>query len=242
MSRLDSFIRRLMAQRACLDRAADLIKDVSGPLLELGLGNGRTYDHMRELMPRREIYVFEREVAAHSDCIPPSDYLILGDARETLPMMWDRLSQSAALAGGAVDFIDKSRRIAILMKRIELIAEAQKPLPDPGHQRASQFRLGGLELRFDINRAFWRGQVIELTLTEFRMVSRLAMKPGEDVSYRELYDIVHGKDFVAGYGSDGYRTNVRTFIKRIRKKFRAIDDGFTGIENYASFGYRWKIA
>lgn len=98
MSRLDSFIRRMMAQRACLDRAADLIKDVPGPLLELGLGNGRTYDHMRELMPRREIYVFEREVAAHPDCVPPADYLILGDARETLPMMWDRLSHSAALA------------------------------------------------------------------------------------------------------------------------------------------------
>ncbi len=98
MSRLDSFIRRMMAQRACLDRAADLVKGVPGPVLELGLGNGRTYDHMRELMPKREIYVFEREVAAHSDCVPPSDYLILGDARETLPMMWDRLPHSAALA------------------------------------------------------------------------------------------------------------------------------------------------
>ena len=98
MSRLDSFIRRMEAQRACLDRAAELIKGVPGPLLELGLGNGRTYDHMRELMPAREIYVFEREVAAHADCIPPPDYLILGDARETLPMMWDRLPHSAALA------------------------------------------------------------------------------------------------------------------------------------------------
>ena len=98
MSRLDSFIRRMMAQRACLDRAADLIKDVPGPLLELGLGNGRTYDHMRELLPRREIYVFERDVAAHADCIPPAEYLILGDVRETLPMMWDRLQNSAALA------------------------------------------------------------------------------------------------------------------------------------------------
>jgi len=85
-------------------------------------------------------------------------------------------------------------------------------------------------------------QVIELTLTEFRMVSRLAMKPGEDVSYRELYDLVHGKDFEAGYGTDGYRTNVRTFIKRIRKKFRSIDDGFRCIENYASHGYRWRLA
>jgi hypothetical protein len=98
MSRLDSFIRRMMAQRACLDRAADLIRDMPGPALELGLGNGRTYDHMRETMPKREIYVFERQVAAHADCIPPAEYLILGDARETLPMMWDRLPRAAALA------------------------------------------------------------------------------------------------------------------------------------------------
>jgi two-component system, OmpR family, response regulator ChvI len=159
-----------------------------------------------------------------------------------LTALSDETHEEAALAGGAVDFIDKSRRIAILLKRIELIVEAQKPLPDPGQARATQFRMGELELRFDINRAFWRGQVIELTLTEFRMVSRLAMKPGEDVSYRELYDLVHGKDFVAGYGTDGYRTNVRTFIKRIRKKFRGIDDGFGCIENYASYGYRWRLA
>ena len=49
MSRLDSFIRRLEAQRACLNRAAELIGDLEGVVLELGLGNGRTYDHLREL-------------------------------------------------------------------------------------------------------------------------------------------------------------------------------------------------
>jgi two-component system, OmpR family, response regulator ChvI len=154
----------------------------------------------------------------------------------------DDTHEEAALAGGAVDFIDKSRRVRILIKRIELIVEAQKNTPETVPAQASQIRLGELELRFDTHRACWGGKTVDLTLTEFRMVARLAMKPGEDVSYRELYDLVHGKDFVAGYGSEGYRTNVRTFIKRIRKKFRALDDAFAGIENYASFGYRWKIA
>ena len=55
MSRLDAFIRRLQAQRTCLGLAADLVAGVPGPVLELGLGNGRTYDHLRELMPDREI-------------------------------------------------------------------------------------------------------------------------------------------------------------------------------------------
>lgn len=84
MSRLDSFIRRLEAQRACLGRAAELVRGHDGVALELGLGNGRTYDHLREILPGRDIYVCERAVAAHPDCVPPPDRLILGDMRETL--------------------------------------------------------------------------------------------------------------------------------------------------------------
>ena len=160
-----------------------------------------------------------------------------------LTALSDDIYEEAALAGGAVDFIDKSRRLSILVKRIEIIVEGQRPLPDPAQQpQAAQVRLGALELRFDINRAFWGGQAIDLTLTEFHMVSQLALKPGEDVSYRELYDLVHGKDFLAGSGTDGYRANVRTFIKRIRKKFRDVDTSFDQIHNYAGFGYRWTVA
>ena len=85
MSRLDSVIRRLEAQRACLNRAAELVRGIDGAVIELGLGNGRTYDHLRELFSERDIYVCERQVAAHPDCIPPADRLLLGDMFETLP-------------------------------------------------------------------------------------------------------------------------------------------------------------
>lgn len=98
MSRLDSFIRRLEAQRACLGRAAALIADLPGAILELGLGNGRTYDHLRELCPDREIFVCERRVAAHPDCIPPAELLLLGDMRETLRAARGRLAGRVALA------------------------------------------------------------------------------------------------------------------------------------------------
>ncbi|HXC90056.1 MAG TPA: class I SAM-dependent methyltransferase [Stellaceae bacterium] len=98
MSRLDSFIRRLEAQRACLDMAADLVRGLDGPVLELGLGNGRTYDHLRELCPDREIFVCERRVAAHPDCIPPAELLLLGDMRETLRAARGRLAGRVALA------------------------------------------------------------------------------------------------------------------------------------------------
>jgi hypothetical protein len=98
MSRLDSFIRRLEAQRACLDLAAARIADLPGPVLELGLGNGRTYDHLRKLLPTREIFVFERELRAHPADRPDAHHLLLGDFRDTLPNALLRLPGKAALA------------------------------------------------------------------------------------------------------------------------------------------------
>ena len=109
MSRLDSFIRRLEAQRACLGHAAAQIRALQGPVLELGLGNGRTYDHLRELLPEREIFVFEREVNAHPDCIPDAAHLILGDVRATLPQAHRRLPGPAALAHTDVGTGDAAR-------------------------------------------------------------------------------------------------------------------------------------
>ncbi len=99
MSRLDSAIRRLKAQRSCLDAAVVLIEtdSVAGPVMELGLGNGRTYDHIREALPGREIFVFERKVAAHPDCIPDQEHLFLGDVFETLPLALARFEGKAAL-------------------------------------------------------------------------------------------------------------------------------------------------
>jgi hypothetical protein len=98
VSRLDSFIRRLEAQRACLEAAADLISDLDGELLELGLGNGRTYDHLRKLFPHRNIFVCERTVAAHPDCVPPPQFLLLGDMRVTLQIVRARLTERVVLA------------------------------------------------------------------------------------------------------------------------------------------------
>lgn len=97
MSRLDSMIRRLRAQRACLDQAAALVSDLPGVVFELGLGNGRTYDHLRAICPTREIFVFERQVAADPDCVPDRDHLFLGDIHETLPAAAARFGRGVAL-------------------------------------------------------------------------------------------------------------------------------------------------
>lgn len=156
-----------------------------------------------------------------------------------LTALSDDIYEEAALEGGAVDFIDKSRRLPILLKRLELIAEGVRPAPESEPADATALQIGRLELRCDTYRALWAGQAVDLSLTEFKIVKLLAERAGHDVGYREIYDLVHGKDFIAGHGPEGYRANVRTFIKRIRKKFRDDDPGFDHIENYAGFGYRW---
>jgi len=156
-----------------------------------------------------------------------------------LTVLSDDTYEQAAFEGGAVDFIDKSRRLTILLKRLELIIAGMRSAVDPDLRQAASIRLGPLELRCETNRALWADREIDLTLTEFRIVRLLAEKAGQDVGYREIYDLVHGKDFIAGPGAEGYRANVRTFIKRIRKKFCERDPGFERIENCAGFGYRW---
>jgi two-component system response regulator ChvI len=156
-----------------------------------------------------------------------------------LTVLSDDIYEEAALEGGAVDFIDKSKRLSILLKRVNLTVEGKRAANDTGGGIHGTLELGDLMLKTDTSRAYWKTKELELTLTEFNIVVLMAMRAGQDVPYRDIYDLVHGKDFIAGYGAEGYRANVRTFIKRIRKKFRDLDPDFDGIGNYAGFGYRW---
>ena len=141
MSRLDSFIRRLEAQRACLDLAAELIEQVPGVIFELGLGNGRTYDHLRRLLPDREIYVFDRQIAAHPDCVPDADHLFVGDFRDSLPEAKTRFAGRVSLihadigAGNLNANAAMARGIAahlpeLLCARGLIVSDQELPLAD----------------------------------------------------------------------------------------------------------------
>lgn len=96
MTRLDLFIGRMVSQRACIDRAIELTAALQGPVLELGLGNGRTFDHIRANVANRDIYVFERAVASHPSSTPTDEQLVLGDIFETLPALRERLGATAS--------------------------------------------------------------------------------------------------------------------------------------------------
>jgi two-component system response regulator ChvI len=149
------------------------------------------------------------------------------------------LREAQAFDRGAIDFIDKVRGVDVLVRRLRRAAKMAKP-PVPVVPTEQTLIFGKLVLRPSIGRVFWNGADVGLTLCEYKMISLLASNIGHQASYRAIYDTMHYQGFVAGCGDEGYRVNVRSAIKRIRKKFLKIDPGFDEIENHADFGYAWR--
>jgi two-component system response regulator ChvI len=147
--------------------------------------------------------------------------------------------ERAALDNGALDFVDKMRGAEILARRIRLLVDAHRSKTS-ANLPTDDVVCGDLLLRPKVSRALWKDADVGLTVTEFNIVHQLVARAGEHLTYRAIYDCVHWSGFVAGSGDDGYRTNVRSSIKRIRGKFTAVDGDFAEIENYPAFGYRWR--
>lgn len=144
-----------------------------------------------------------------------------------------------ALDRGAVDFIDKSRGAEVLARRLRVIIEAQRGLAAAGTTPEAE-RHGELALHPATARALWRQLDVRLTVTEYKIVRLLVSRKGEPQTYRAIYDAAHYAGFIAGSEDRGHHTNVRSLVKRIRRKFLAIDAGFSEIGNVAHVGYLWR--
>ncbi len=123
---------------------------------------------------------------------------------------------------------------------LELKSRSANRMPPAAELEERAVSLGRLTLRPQVSRALWGGRDVDLTLTEYKIVALLVGMPGRFVNYREVYDCMHYVGFMAGGGDDGFRTNVRSALKRIRNKFRALAPDFAEIENHPGIGYRWR--
>ena len=137
MSRLDLFIDRMVSQRACLDAAIALTAAMPGPVFELGLGNGRTFHHMRERITDRDIFVFERAIASHPDSTPSDDRVILGDVNETLVEALTRFGATASLIHADLGGHNREKN-DIFARNISPLVE---PLLAPGGLMVSSDRM-----------------------------------------------------------------------------------------------------
>jgi two-component system response regulator ChvI len=138
----------------------------------------------------------------------------------------------AALSSGAVDFVDKARGIEVLAPRLRRLGACRC-------RRAEAVCRGELVLHPAMWRAEWRHHDVGLTVTEYKIVARLLAENGEPVTFRAIYDEMHYQGFQAGTGARGYEVNVRGMMKKIRRKFAAVDEGFNRIQSVMNIGYLW---
>ncbi len=100
MSRLDSHIRQKIAQRDCIDLASRMLAGEEGIIVEFGLSTGRSYSHIRERFPGKEIFCFDRVDNTHPLSRPLAGHLFLGEISDVLedPAIHARFKEQVFLA------------------------------------------------------------------------------------------------------------------------------------------------
>ena len=151
----------------------------------------------------------------------------------------DEMDEAEGLAQGADDYITKpfSQRLLIarihaILRRQELAAGNGNGEAQPGPEAEPIIR-GRLEMDPARHKVIWGGKPVTLTVTEFLILESLAQRPGVVKSRNQLLDAAYHDDvFVDDRTIDSH-------IKRIRRKFRAADETFDGIETLYGVGYRY---
>jgi two-component system, OmpR family, response regulator ChvI len=150
----------------------------------------------------------------------------------------EEIDEALGLAMGADDYITKPfsqrlliARIRAILRRAELrAAPADEAQPEA---EAPQIVRGRLVMDPARHRVAWDGHDVTLTVTEFMILEALAQRPGVVKSRNQLMDVAYQDDI---YVDD--RT-IDSHIKRLRRKFRAVDPEFKGIETLYGVGYRF---
>ena len=140
--------------------------------------------------------------------------------------------QLYGLSQGADDYITKPFSVRLLVERIRTILRRAEPIRSTDSTRALMVR-GALVLDEDRHLCTWQGEALSLTVTEFLLLKALAQRPGHVKSRNQLMDAAYGDQI---YVED--RT-IDSHVKRIRKKFKAIDSTFSQIETLYGVGYRY---
>jgi len=167
----------------------------------------------------------------------------LGGPAGAMPVIFltskdDELDEALGLAMGADDYITKPFSQRLLLARIRAILrrrdlERGQALQESDRAEEALIERGRLSLDPARHKVEWDGHNVTLTVTEFMILEALAQRPGVVKSRNQLLDIAYQDDV---YVDD--RT-IDSHIKRIRRKFRAVDDGFDAIETLYGVGYRF---
>ena len=148
----------------------------------------------------------------------------------------DEIDQLLGLKMGADDYITKPFSQKLLIERVKVILKRTAfSLENENHVKSdSLVERGDLLLNMDRHECHWKNNRIKLTVTEFLLLENLVNRPGYVKNRDQLMSAAYSEDI---YVDD--RT-IDSHIKRIRRKFKAIDQEFNSIETLYGVGYRFN--
>lgn len=149
----------------------------------------------------------------------------------------DEIDELFGLKMGADDFITKPFSQRLLVERVKAVLRRVAARGEPikaGTVSSSSLERGNLVMDQERHTCTWKGEAVILTVTEFLILHALAQRPGVVKSRDALMDAAYDDQV---YVDD--RT-IDSHIKRLRKKFKQVDDDFEMIETLYGVGYRFS--
>lgn len=148
----------------------------------------------------------------------------------------DEIDELFGLKMGADDFIRKPFSQRLLVERVRAVLRRVSPrdASSPREDADKLLERGLLLMDQERHTCTWNGKPVTLTVTEFLILSALAQRPGVVKSRNALMDAAYDDQV---YVDD--RT-IDSHIKRLRKKFKMVDDDFDMIETLYGVGYRFR--
>jgi len=147
----------------------------------------------------------------------------------------DEVDQVLGLRMGADDYITKPFSQRLLVERIRTLLRRQTLMNEnTATDEKEKITRGHLIMDDARHLCAWKNKPVDLTVTEYLLIKALATHPGHVKNRDQLIDQAYGENI---YVDD--RT-IDSHIKRLRKKFKAIDETFNHIETLYGVGYRYK--
>lgn len=146
----------------------------------------------------------------------------------------DEVDEAIGLRMGADDYISKPFSQRLLIERIKALLRRQELTHVKQDNDNDIITSGDLKLDESRHLCSWKGKPLNLTVTEYLIIKELALNPGHVKNREQLIKAAYGESI---YVDD--RT-IDSHVKRLRKKFRQIDNDFDRIETLYGVGYRFR--
>jgi two-component system response regulator ChvI len=137
---------------------------------------------------------------------------------------------------GADDFIRKPFSQRVLVERVRTVLRRSAETARQRKTGSNLMERGHLRIDRERYICTWKGKEVALTLTEFRLVEALATRFGVVKNRDALMDVAYEDDVYVGDRA------IDSHIKRMRRKFQAVDETFDSIETLYDVGYRFKYS